>query len=359
MFQRILGLGLLSLCVFPSFLQAQVDGITTNIRVFGHQEFAIDQTDDRRTTAFSIGEHSLFLVSRVGHRLTFLGEHATRFDAKSATHYSSSIERAQVRYDMTARHAFMFGKMHTPVNYWNDVYHHGRLFFPTIDRPLMFSQIVPLHTLGLRFQGQNLTDWRIGYDLMIGNGIASTDISDTQSGKSLTAAAHVKPIDEARIGLSYYLDHLDRNQPGAHSGHVSAVTAVGPNRYTGPLDFEMASLSAAYFGPDFQVLFEGARNRTTTDSLGTAINWAGFLYGGWEFQPGWVAYAYYDRIHIAPNDLRIQPADHAIHAAGLRREIGYMAALKVEVRRWNGEATHATHGHHTRTEFRIQFSYGF
>lgn len=46
--------------------------------------------------------------------------------------------------------------MHTPVNEWNDAYHHGRLFFPTIDRPYSFGEFVPVHEVGLRLSGENL-----------------------------------------------------------------------------------------------------------------------------------------------------------------------------------------------------------
>jgi hypothetical protein len=82
----------------------------------------------------------------------------------------------------------LVGKHHTPVNYWNYTYHHGRVFFPTIERPLLFeAEIIPLHTNGISLQGQNLGSAKFGYDVMIGNGLGSSDITDNDNRKSITA----------------------------------------------------------------------------------------------------------------------------------------------------------------------------
>jgi len=338
---------------------SQIEGFSATMRLFGHQEFAVDELNADPVSAFSMGEHSLFMLARLNDRITFLGEHATRFDAKSSSQYVSTIERAQVRFDLSSKHALLMGKMHTPVNYWNDVYHHGRLFFPTIDRPLMFSHFIPIHTLGVRFQGQNLGKNDFGYDLMVGNGIASTDGNDSQLGKSLTAAFHVKPINGMRLGASYYFDHLDKNQPGAHSGHSAAVSAVGPNRYKGPLDFHLASGSLAYFTDNREFLAEIAGNVTRTDSLGYAPNRSSFVYYGHRIGPNSMPYVVVDHLDIHRNELHILPGTHSRIALGYRHDFGVLSNVKAEVRQWMGETSHAGHGHGSRYEFRIQLSYGF
>lgn len=347
--------------VIVSFQNAhsQIEGFSATVRLFGHQEFAVDELGHHPTSAFSMGEHTLFMLARIDDRITFLGEHATRFDARSPSQYSSSIERAQARFDLSPEFAFMAGKMHTPVNYWNDVYHHGRLFFPTIDRPFMFSHLIPLHTLGLRFQGQNLGLNDFGYDLMVGNGIASTDGSDSQFMKSVTAAFHLKPRDGMRLGAAYLFDHLDKNQPGAHSGHGAAVAAIGPNRYTGPVDFHLLTGSLASFGERNELLLEVAANITRTDSLGSAMNTSAFAYYGRRIGPRSMPYVYVDYLDVAPDNLRIQPGTHTRIAVGYRHEFGLFSNLKMELRDWMGDAAHASHGHGSRYEFRVQLSYGF
>lgn len=338
---------------------SQIDGFSATVRLFGHQEFAVDELSKNPISAFSMGEHTLFMLARLNDRITFLGEHATRFDAKSSSQYVSSIERAQVRFDLSSKHAILMGKMHTPVNYWNDVYHHGRLFFPTIDRPLMFSHFIPLHTLGVRFQGQNLGQNDFGYDVMVGNGIASTDGSDSQLLKSVTTAFHLKPLDGMRLGASYFFDHLDKNQPGAHSGHGAAVAAVGPDRYTGPLDFHLVSGSLAYFTDNNEFLAEVTGNFTKTDSLGMAPNSAAFAYFGRRIGPNSMPYVYIDYLNIDKKDLHIMPGERIRLAIGYRHEFGLFSNMKVELREWKGADSHASHGHHSRYEFRVQLSYGF
>lgn len=347
--------------VIVSFQNAhsQIDGFSATVRLFGHQEFALDELTTHPTSAFSMGEHTLFMLARLNDRITFLGEHATRFDAKSSSQYVSSIERAQVRYDLSSKHAILMGKMHTPVNYWNDVYHHGRLFFPSIDRPLMFSHLVPIHTLGLRFQGQNLGKNDFGYDLMVGNGIASTDGNDTQLMKSITAAFHFKPVQGMRVGGSYYFDHLDKNQPGAHSGHGAAVASIGVNRYTGPLDFHLISGSLAYFTEKNEFLAEVAGNITRTDSLGYARNRSAYVFYGHRVGPNSMPYVYVDRLNIDKSDLHILPGLHNRIAIGYRHDLGLFSNVKMELRQWIGEEDHAAHGHGSRYEFRVQLSYGF
>lgn len=114
----------------------------------------------------------------------------------------------QLKFDYFKNHSLVVGKMHTPVNYWNDVYHHGRFFFPTVDRPIAFSYLVPVHTLGLRLQGQNLGKIKFGYDLVAGNGISSTDFADSGVNTSAMAGVHIKPIDNFRFGISYYYDFI-------------------------------------------------------------------------------------------------------------------------------------------------------
>lgn len=74
-----------------------------------------------------------------------------------------------------------------------------------MDRPISFSYLVPLHTLGIQFQGQNLGDMNFGYDFVIGNGISSTDNLSDARNTSFTAAVHVKPTDDMRIGASFIM----------------------------------------------------------------------------------------------------------------------------------------------------------
>ena len=143
-----------------------------NVKFFGHVGYTADADTGEWANTFSLGEQSIFITANITDRISFLGETTIKWVGSKNT-FSPGIERVQIKYDYFGKHSVLIGKMHTPVNYWNDVYHHGRLFFPTIDRPKSFKYLVPVHTLGLRLQGQNMGKIGFGYDLMIGNGISS------------------------------------------------------------------------------------------------------------------------------------------------------------------------------------------
>ena len=198
---------------------------STEFKLFGHITSTIENEGDERFSDFSLGEHDLFVTSKITPKISFLGETVVaplNSHGHGLADFKVSMERA-AKYEFREWLSVIVGKMHTPVNYWNDVYHHGRLFFPTIDRPRSFGAHVPIHTLGLRLQGQNIGKLRFGYDLVVGNGMSSNDVSDGNFQKSVTAAVHIKPEKQMRVNLSYYSDIIYGNMVGAHSGHAGGI----------------------------------------------------------------------------------------------------------------------------------------
>src|SRR4030095_76500 len=130
---------------------------------------ALTSLQDKKVS-FAFGEQDLFITSELSDRFSFVGESVFKFTDSTPTNFSVSIERVVIKYNYFGNHNILIGKHHTPINYWNDTYHHGRVFFPTIQRPLLFdANIIPLHTTGIDFQGSNLGNVKFGYDLMIGN----------------------------------------------------------------------------------------------------------------------------------------------------------------------------------------------
>ena len=127
---------------------------------------------EKGKVSFGFGEQDLFITSEFSDRLSFLGESVFKYTPSSPTEFSVSIERVVIKYNYQGNNNIIIGKIHTPLNYWNDTYHHGRVFFPTIDRPLLFAaDIIPLHTTGISFQGHDFGKIKFGYDVVIGNGL--------------------------------------------------------------------------------------------------------------------------------------------------------------------------------------------
>lgn len=354
----VFGIGLTSI---------SVNGQKTDFRYFGHIEAIVEQEEGSDLlSTFSLGEHDLFINSRITDRISFLGE--TVVTLNSAGTFRASIERARIKFDYLENHSVILGKMHTPLDYWNDVYHHGRLFFPTIDRPQVFGVFMPVHTLGLRLQGQNIGKWGFGYDVVLGNGISSTDFSDDGIGKSFTAAFHFKPVKEMRFGASYYRDVLKNNRASAHSGHVNPFHQIMAERYPKDIVFDIVAGSFAYFGNRFETLVEGFYNASTSDSLGRADNSTFFTYLGYRPKKNLlgqedknVYFMLVDYINIAHNDLHSMPMEVLKLGLGTRYDFSYLVNMKFQVERYFSYHQMAMHGHTVpnKWEVKIQVAYGF
>lgn len=348
----------LSSCGF--FFSQQIKGVVNG---YGHMNYLynhdLNKSTDPALTYFELGEHDLFVNTYFNDRISFLGEFVVRYTKGTPTTFSASIERARLKFDYYKNHSVIAGKIHTPVNYWNDVYHHGRVFFPSIDRPISFSYLVPLHNLGLQFQGQNLGKLNFGYDVVIGNGISGSDGSDNNISPATTLAFHIKPTDNWRMGLSYFYDFLpDASITGVHSGHSITPPYVNGDKYKGKLHYQLLSQSVAHFGEKHEFLNEFVYNYTHTDTLGNANNFSNYTYYGYRIKDKHVPYAILDWISIAENDLFTYHYDVMRMWLGYRYEFSEMLNVKAQL----GYSTNFLKNSHAITngiDFKIQFAYGF
>jgi hypothetical protein len=345
----------LSTCLITSAIAQKPE---THLNGFGNIDFSYNPGDSSNAF-YGIGEHDFFITSKLNEKISFLGEYVIRYNPNSATRFLPSIERTLVKFNYSGNHSIIAGKIHTPLNYWNDVYHHGRLFFPTIDRPTAFSYLIPLHTLGLQFQGQNLGKLNWGYDVVIGNGISSNDAGKTGTNMSLTAAFHFKPSPYTRIGASLYTDFLPNNSAGVHSGHNTNPPHYTGKLYKGPVDFHMASMSIAHFGNQFEVLSESSFNRTRTDSLGNANNYASFLYAGYILKEKHIPYIAADYLYVDKRDLYTYELELLKFCLGYKYEFNHLINIKTQLEYMHQLHGHNEHENHNDFGFRVQVAYGF
>lgn len=268
---------------------------------------------------FGFGEQDLFITSQLNDNFSFLGETVFKFSPNSSTNFNASIERVIVGYNYRGNNSVLFGKHHTPVNYWNDSYHHGRVFFPTIARPLLFgADIIPIHTTGIVFQGLNLGKMRFGYSLMIGNGLGASDVSDNDSHKSITTALSIKPWNNWQFRASVYRDVIDA---GATVHGNLILNETNQLLYTG---------SIIYFGPSFELLAEGTIADNDPDGLDRNTSYATYIYTGVPVSEKVIPYLRYDYLDFDANDLFFLGEDTRSIVVGLRYEISYLIVLKME-----------------------------
>lgn len=294
--------------------------VAQNTKIRGFADVSTFYQDDQLN--FGLGEYDLFITSELGDHFSFLGETVFRYDPEASTKFGVGVERVIIKYNYTGNHSVLFGKHHTPINYWNDAYHHGRVFFPTIDRPLLFqAQFIPLHTAGIALTGLNLGKLKFGYNLMVGNGIGSEEIKDNDKYKSVTAAVHIKPIDFLQIGLSFYNDIISEGTEFHHGEDIIIDEQINQQLYTG---------SVAHFGQRFELLTEGTVMNNTTDSSGSFQSFASYLYAGYIIKEKWVPYVRLDYLNFANNDPYLIYEDTTSVLIGARYEINYLMVVKLE-----------------------------
>lgn len=270
--------------------------------------------------SFGFGEQDLFITSELNDRISFLGESVFKFSPVSPTSFDVSIERIVLKYNYYGNHNFLAGKQHTPINYWNYTYHHGRVFFPTIERPLLFAaDIIPLHTTGVGLQGQNLGKEKFGYDFLVGNGMGSSEIEDNDKRKSITAGVHISPADGLTIGASYYNDQVSAGAK-MHNGSISKWK-VNQNLVTG---------SVAYFGNQFELLTEGTLAYNHTDTTQTKRTFAGYAYAGIKIKEKFAPYVRVDNLDYQHGEVFYHPDNMTSFIAGVRYEINYLSVVKLE-----------------------------
>lgn len=280
----------------------------------------VNTTIQNKKVSFGLGEQDLFLSSELTDKLSFLGETVFKYDASSATDFSVSVERVVIKYNIFGNNNVVIGKVHTPLNYWNDTYHHGRVFFPTIDRPLLFkSEIIPIHTTGMSFQGHDLGKLKFGYDVMVGNGIGSSDFGDNDSRKSWILAAHIKPADKLRFGISYYNDVIAKGAQ-LHDGRIMKKQ----------VNQQLFSGSASHLGKKLEILAEGTIVKDRTDSTGSRETVASYFYGGYKITDKLIPYFRIDNIKYQNGELFYKKNNTTAYLFGIRYKINYLAVIKLE-----------------------------
>lgn len=276
------------LVAFSLLLPGLSQGQTTQVNGFadclatyqnGGRVFNQNVTQQNGRVSFGFDEQDLFVNSELHDRISFLGETVVKYDTTSNTNYSVSIERLLIKYNFAGNNNLIIGKNHTPLDYWNDTYHHGRLFFPTIGRPLLFDAIIiPLHTIGICVQGHDLGNIKFGYDFMIGNGLGSKEIVDNDRNKSITAAVHIKPVEGLQISFSYYHDVISKGASIKYSQYTPA------NPIAWQVNQQLFTGSIAYFGKIFEVLAESTFGINHTDTTGSRQTLASYVYAGYRIK---------------------------------------------------------------------------
>lgn len=298
---------------------------------------------------FTLGEQTLFIKSELNERFSFLGETIVRYAPETNSKFDVRIERAVVKFNYFGNHNLLIGKFHTPINYWNDTYHRGRVFWPTIERLLVFSQgVIPQNTTGISLQGLNLGRLRFGYDVMVGNGIGASDLVDNDRFKSLTTSVHIKPVDGLRLGASLYHDVISKGaiplgQPGLDSSQVATSTITQ----------NLLTASVTYLTKRYELLAESTTAFNQSFTTGNQRVSTLYVYAGLRINNKVIPYVRFDNIQYRNREVYFRKDNVQSFIAGLRYEINYLTVVKLEYQQLKRETAA------TADKLSLQLAIGF
>ena len=333
-----------------------------NANWFTHFEFDSSDAAEASDREFEWGESALFLTGNSG-RWSFLSE--ATFQAAKYREKQFTLERIRIRYEFNRDNAISFGKMHTPVNYWNDNFHHGRFFFPTINRPTSFGKFIPIHEVGIRLSGQSPMVEGVGYDIVLGTGQSEGDDAFADGVQSYTASFSWAPTPQSKSMVSYYrdtiLDHEDNPFHGGHHhggdhGHDMDDQGMDMGAVDSGTDedipYELLSWSLHHEGELWRTLTEVSANRTDQGEW----NWAAFQYLGYHVNESLSVYGLFDYVNVSREEIHFSSGIEQRYGVGVEWFAARNASLKLELRREHDLGAVA---HEDSTVLEAQLAFGF
>jgi opacity protein-like surface antigen len=318
-----LSAGLLVACASGLGAQAHEPGVQAHL----FADFNYSDTQRPSPDGFRLGQVAGHVAWGLSDRVTFFSE-ATL--AGSATGYAAEVERALLRYDVRNWLRLSAGRVHTPIGYWNNAFHHGQWMQTTIGRPEMVrggNALVPLHFVGVTAEGTaHAGPATLGYTLGVGNGRGATitrggDAGDANNSRAVVGAVFARhaPLG-VRVGASYYGDRLTPSAAFDVRERTVAAHAV--------LERESPELIAEYA----RVRHDARRPARAPATSATYYVQAGYRLPG--RASAWKPYARLDRSDIARGDTILAPL--RLNFDGLTGGVRYdalgNAAVKLEYR---------------------------
>ncbi len=311
--------------MFTTTLTAQKTQIKGFINVDASAVF-----DTTYRNQFTLGQFDLFITSQVSNKISFIGETIFKYETndKHDDGFEIGIERAIVNYKLKDYFNLSAGKFYTPLGYWNNVFHHGIVLQPTITNPKVVNETangggLPLEDIGVQFNGDGITKLKLGYNLMIGNGISSNPIEDFNNSKSVCLNIHVEPKENLNFHISGYFDNISKG-----------TTTVQNIITTQNINLQILNASIAYWDGELPIELIGEYFNLKTimlDSNTTAYSNGYFIYFGYKIKKiNLTPYMYYDRLILANNDQLFFPNSTTSYVLGLRYAIQPLCVLKLE-----------------------------
>jgi len=138
--------------------------------------------DDAVSSAFAIGGLDLYARQDIDPNTEAFIEYVFENDGEG---FVLDLERMYVKRNINDSVRVGIGRMHSPLGYWNNTFHHGVIMQDTASRPSFLdfedgeAAILPTHVIGVTVEGQA---GNLGYEVSLAN---STFLDTTVAGPEI------------------------------------------------------------------------------------------------------------------------------------------------------------------------------
>lgn len=303
------------------------------LRILGFSDigYNLTITDNENNNKFSLGHISLFITSEIADKVNFVleSEFHTDPDTNSTEFHP---ERANIKYSFSDTFNIKIGRMHTPLGFWNQAFHHGTWLQTTILRPVIYfweddkGGFLPLHSFGIELSGLlEFVDFDLEYsfDVLNGRGRTITEIQtakDRNDSKAISFLLSYEPyfVQELKLGTSFYFDTIPPNPDDS-----ARINRIKERIIGGYITYMHSGLEL--LGEIFNIHHDDKTSGNDFSTLGF------YLQTGYKMDK-LTPYYRFDFLNFENGDPYFTPNDIDInkHTFGLRWDIFNWNALKFE-----------------------------
>lgn len=311
-----------------------------NIRGFGDIGFSAKFSDTENSNTFTLGPGAgalgginLYMTSELTDQVSALVE--ANFVTTSENAVSFGFQRGLLKYSLSDLvNITLAGRMHTPLGYWNQAYHHGPWLQTTIFRPEIYlfeaddGGFLPIHSVGIELSGVKEfhgVDVEYAFDVLNGRGRTVTEVQhakDKNDSKALNLLVSLKPhaIEGLKLGASIYHDEIPSNPPTASRRESIDELILG--QYVTYVHGRVELLAEL-----FNIFHDDGTSGDEFDTVGL------YLQGGYKMLDKVTPYYRFDFLDVANGDpffTAPRNIDRTKHTWGLRWDPVSWNAIKFE-----------------------------
>lgn len=254
----------------------------TKITFYGHTGYTSKfnrNPNSKPQGAFNMGGLDILATSQLSEKFTILAEIFTGFRGDGATGVDISIERLYIKYAANDFLNVRFGRMYTPLSFWQNRYSQAQFLQPTINAPYairtkMDKGILPTNSVGIQLDGDNIGKLRFGYFLLLDNTSGAPSLNtDITIQKALTLKLKIEPIEDLQIYGSARRDIILKN-----------MLSVSGNKVNHDITQTILNMGAVHITPmkKLEAAFDYFHVINDIHSLGSETNNFMYFYLGYK-----------------------------------------------------------------------------